>query len=248
MKKLFYAVLFVIAAIVITPSKVYAGCTSRTGDVCASSLGTCVTGAGIYCCTDESSCRSYDAEPGWVPPASSSTTTSSTSIQNKCSYQVSGGCSDSSLPQACLVGGQNYYCCSSAQACTEYPGLLVDVANPNNQNTNDVSKKNEDYYCYDSNGKGINTAIGCIHAIGDQSVFLNEILRWAVGIGGGIAFMLMLYAGFMVMTAQGNPERLKAGQELLTSALAGLVLLIFSVFILKFIGVDILGLGSFGFS
>jgi len=57
----------------------------------------------------------------------------------------------------------------------------------------------------------------------------------------------MLYAGFMVMTASGNPERLKAGQELLTSAIAGLILLIFSVFILRFIGVDILGLDAFGF-
>ena len=59
--------------------------------------------------------------------------------------------------------------------------------------------------------------------------------------------MLMLYAGFMIMTAQGSPERMKAGQELLTSAIAGLILLIFSVFILNFIGVDILGLGNFGF-
>ena len=51
----------------------------------------------------------------------------------------------------------------------------------------------------------------------------------------------------MVMTSQGVPDRLKAGQELLTSAISGLIMLIFSVFILKFIGVDILGLGSFGF-
>jgi hypothetical protein len=76
---------------------------------------------------------------------------------------------------------------------------------------------------------------------------LSFILKWAIGIGGGIAFLLMLYAGFMIMTASGDPERLKAGQELLTSAIAGLILLIFSIFILKFIGIDILGLGSFGF-
>ncbi len=76
---------------------------------------------------------------------------------------------------------------------------------------------------------------------------MGNILRWAVGIGGGIAFLLMLYAGFMIMTAAGNPERLKAGQELLTSAISGLILLIFSVFILKFLGIDILGLNVFGF-
>jgi hypothetical protein len=83
--------------------------------------------------------------------------------------------------------------------------------------------------------------------LGSSEEFLSDILRWAVGIGGGIAFLLILYAGFMIMTASGNPERLKAGQELLTSAISGLILLIFSVFILKFIGIDILGLGAFGF-
>jgi hypothetical protein len=95
---------------------------------------------------------------------------------------------------------------------------------------------------------GILTAIGCIPVLSSSNDFLAFILRWAVGIGGGIAFLLMLYAGFEIMTASGNPERLKAGQELLTSAISGLILLIFSVFILKFIGVDILGLCNFGFN
>lgn len=93
----------------------------------------------------------------------------------------------------------------------------------------------------------IDTAIGCIDVLSNQNAFLGAILRWAVGIGGGIAFLLIVYAGFMVMTASGNPDRLKAGQELLTSAISGLILLIFSIFILRFIGVDILQLNKFGF-
>ncbi len=97
-------------------------------------------------------------------------------------------------------------------------------------------------------GTGINTAIGCIHIFNSENAFLSDLLRWATGIGGGIAFALMLYAGFMIMTASGNPERIKAGQELLTSAIAGLILLVLSIVILKFIGVDILGLDKFGFN
>ena len=99
--------------------------------------------------------------------------------------------------------------------------------------------------CDGSNG--INTAIGCIDVLGGQTAFLADLLRWAVGVGGGIAFLLIVYAGFMIMTASGNPERLKAGQELLTSAISGLILLVFSIFILNLIGVDILGLCKFGF-
>ena len=93
---------------------------------------------------------------------------------------------------------------------------------------------------------GIDTAIGCI-PVADTNQFMGWILGWAVGVGGGIAFLLIVYASFMIMTSQGDPTRLKAGQELLTSAISGLIMLIFSVFILKFIGIDILGLDQWGF-
>lgn len=91
-------------------------------------------------------------------------------------------------------------------------------------------------------GKGINSAIGCIPVLESKEAFLSWILKWAIGVGGGVAFLLIVYAGFMVMTSQGNPERLKAGQELLTSAISGLILLIFSIFILNVIGINILGI------
>jgi hypothetical protein len=98
------------------------------------------------------------------------------------------------------------------------------------------------------NANSIDTAIGCIPVLGSQEEFLSFALKWAVGIGGGIAFLLIVYAGFMIMTSSGNPERLKAGQELLTSAIWGLLLLIFSIVILKIIGIDILGLSGLGIS
>lgn len=106
-----------------------------------------------------------------------------------------------------------------------------------------------EYWCDPSTKTKINTAIGCIPVMGTDGKynFLNFVLRWAIGVGGGVAFLLIVYSGFMIMTASGNPERLQAGRELLTSAISGLILLIFSVFVLKFIGVDILGLNEFGF-
>jgi hypothetical protein len=67
-----------------------------------------------------------------------------------------------------------------------------------------------------------------------------------VGIGGGIAFLLIIYGGFLVMTSTGDPKRLQAGQELLTSAIGGLILLILSMFILNVIGINVLGLDKFG--
>ena len=94
-----------------------------------------------------------------------------------------------------------------------------------------------------SGDEGIYTAIGCIPVLTkDVNNFLSWILTWAIGIAGGIAFLLILLAGFQIITSQGNPEKMKAGQELLTAAIMGLLLLIFSVFILNFIGVDVLGI------
>ena len=90
----------------------------------------------------------------------------------------------------------------------------------------------------------INTAIGCV-PITDQNALVGWILGWAIGIGGGIAFILILIAGFQIMTSAGDPKKLQAGQELLASAIGGLILLIFSVFILRFIGVDILEIPGF---
>ncbi len=92
--------------------------------------------------------------------------------------------------------------------------------------------------------KGINTAIGCI-PFDNQEAFVGWVLRWGIGIGGGVAFILILIAGFMITTSQGDPKKLQAGRELLTSAIGGLILLIFSVFVLRVIGVDILGLPNF---
>lgn len=92
----------------------------------------------------------------------------------------------------------------------------------------------------------IYTAIGCVPVLNDDggASFATFLIKWGISVGGGIAFLLILYGSFMVMTSQGNPERLKAGQELLTSAISGLLLLIFSVFVLNFLGVNILGIFS----
>lgn len=130
---------------------------------------------------------------------------------------------------ACTADNKTY-CCDTSEECTNIEENFI--ANPTVR-------------CDDNTG--VETAIGCIHVLSTPEIFLGEILGWATGIGGGIAFLLILYAGFMIMTASGNPERLKAGQELLTSALSGLILLVLSIFILKFIGIDILGLDKFGF-
>lgn len=88
------------------------------------------------------------------------------------------------------------------------------------------------------------TAIGCIPT--DPGAFIKKFVTFGAGLAGGIAFLLILFGGFQVMTSTGNPEKLNAGKELVVSAIAGLLLVIFSIFLLKIIGYNILGIPGFG--
>ncbi len=87
----------------------------------------------------------------------------------------------------------------------------------------------------------INTAIGCL-PVGDKGTFLTFVLRWALGIAGGVSLILIIYSGFIVTTSAGDKRRLQSGKELLTAAIAGLILIVFSVFILDIVGIRILKL------
>ena len=97
--------------------------------------------------------------------------------------------------------------------------------------------------CSDTNPQ-ISTAIGCIPT--DFQGFIGKFLGLGIGIGGGIAFLLILFGGFQILMSAGNPEKLNAGKELVTSAITGLLLIIFSLFILRLIGFNILGIPGFG--
>jgi hypothetical protein len=88
------------------------------------------------------------------------------------------------------------------------------------------------------------TAIGCIETT--PQGFIGQFLTFAIGIAGGIAFLLILFGGFQMMTSAGNPERLTAGKELVGAAVSGLLLIIFSLFLLRLIGFSILGIPGFG--
>lgn len=89
-------------------------------------------------------------------------------------------------------------------------------------------------------GGGAWTAIGCLGG-NDPSEFISAILKIGTGLGGGIAFLLILFSGFQRITSAGNPEKLHEAKELMTAAISGLLLIIFSIFLLRLIGVELFG-------
>jgi hypothetical protein len=89
------------------------------------------------------------------------------------------------------------------------------------------------------------TALGDVPT--DPTEFVAWVLARAVGIGGGLAFVLMLFGAYQIITSSGDPKKLQEGKEKITAALSGLLFIIFSLFLLKLIGVDILSIPGLTF-
>lgn len=86
----------------------------------------------------------------------------------------------------------------------------------------------------------VNTALGNIDT--DPAKLVNAILRIAIGMAGGIAFLLIIYGGFRLALSSGDPKAIQEGRDIITSAIIGLIIIVMSVFLLRVIGIDILGL------
>jgi len=104
--------------------------------------------------------------------------------------------------------------------------------------------------CFDQGG--VWTAIGCVgkgsgaDPSGKLNAFIRTFLGIGTGVGGGIAFLLILFSGFQRIMSAGNPEKLHEAKDLMTAAISGLLLIIFSIFLLRLIGVEILQIPGFG--
>lgn len=96
--------------------------------------------------------------------------------------------------------------------------------------------------CADQNG--VWTAVGCIQT--DAQSIVKSVMRLGLGLAGGIALIMILGAGFLYSTSQGDVKRTGEARDMMTSAIIGLLFIIFSVTILQFVGVSILQIPGFG--
>lgn len=109
-----------------------------------------------------------------------------------------------------------------------------------------IKSKTEQDQCKSCSNRdgGVWTALGCFN--GNLSDFVTKnIMQTGVGIAGGISLLCIMFAAFQMQTSGGNAEKIKKAQELLTNCITGLMVIIFSILILKIIGVDILRLPGF---
>lgn len=69
----------------------------------------------------------------------------------------------------------------------------------------------------------------------DPRIVAAQIIRVALGFLGILALAIILYGGFIWMTAAGNEERLAKAKKILTSAAIGLLIIIFAFGITQFV-------------
>jgi len=111
-------------------------------------------------------------------------------------------------------------------------------------------------FCNPSNGAlsanpgpgftGIATSFGCVPY--NAKSFTNKFFLWGIGIGGGIAILILVYAAFIYVTSGGDPKRIQSARELVIAVIGGIVLVIFTVLVLNYLGVNLLNLQGIGFS
>lgn len=112
----------------------------------------------------------------------------------------------------------------------------------------DIDQKDVDIIssCLSTEGPGNPCLFGvCKTAIGDIPAnpfnLAQKVITFGIGLAGGIALILMVIGSIRVLTSSGDQQRLSAGRDMIVAALAGLLFLIFSIIILHFLGVNVLG-------
>lgn len=61
----------------------------------------------------------------------------------------------------------------------------------------------------------------------------DTVVAWVTIIAAAVAFFYLVYAGFLYMTAGGNPDQAKKGQQGIVNALIGLVIVALSYLIVR---------------
>ncbi|MBI2029263.1 hypothetical protein HYT02_02525 [Candidatus Gottesmanbacteria bacterium] len=88
------------------------------------------------------------------------------------------------------------------------------------------------------------TVFGCLDV--GAGGFVNQIYKLIIAFGSGFAFLAIIYGGFKVLTASGDPIQVSAGKHIIMGAISGILLIIFSIFLLRLVGVEIIRLPGFG--
>ena len=170
-------------------------------------------------------CKTLPSEPDTPPGGGCQNDTDCQSgnkcVEGKCTSTTKVECSKATEATDCFSGK----CKANGTCATGYVSKVC----------NKVGVNSDDYRC--------RTAIGYIYT--NPQTFSRNILRLVLGFAGGILLLMIILNGYKFMTSQGDPEKIKDAREGIIAAIAGILLIIFSLSILQLITVDIIGIPGF---
>lgn len=211
-------------------------------------LGPSGVAAQVGCPSAEMSCSDLDYQGGCQPPCRKAVTRSGgpggrgAAVQAKCVCIIPEAHGSKSCGERCNIDSE---CHSSCPFCTPTGFNTPPVCASERWQPGEPPLQVRPEKCVGSSAENpiLKTALGCIPT--SPGNLIAWLLKLGVGFAGGIAFLLMIWGAFLFITSQGNPEQLQHAKEILVSAIAGLFFIIFAIFILRLIGVDILKIPGF---
>lgn len=202
--------------------------------------------------------------PGQIPAKTIGTDNVSFTITNdpvplgsNCQF-TQGDPIDIEIYRTGTLYGRSLYSVKPANAASFLPPPCTKwiIGDPNNPAAQDVTqevKRRIQDNTLDDWWKRQTDPIKCAAvktAIGDINTGSTSFIQWIYGLllslAGGIALVLIMFAGYQIMTSQGNPEKIQAARETITSAIIGLLFIIFSLVLLQIIGVNIVHIPGLG--
>ena len=231
-RKIGLMVVILLVSLFFTPKKIYAGTCSCAGN----------QSGGVYLAIDNCENDEYASGCTGSPRNMASYEPNCTCVKKETTGENINTCTCSNsgqiLTNHCQGDTPFPYCNTrSSVFCRCYKEDLANAST--NNSTNEVYNPS----CTKDGKEGINTALGCIPV--EMGDFIPWLMTWLFGIAGGIAFLLMVYGFILIATSSGDEKKIQGAKETITSAIVGLLVCIFSVFILRLIAVNILKIPGF---
>lgn len=72
----------------------------------------------------------------------------------------------------------------------------------------------------------------------DAGAYISKVLTWLVTIVSSLAALMFIYAGYIYVTSQGNPEGITQAKDIIIGVITGIVLLfLIEVILVKTVGI-----------
>ena len=75
----------------------------------------------------------------------------------------------------------------------------------------------------------------------EVDIFVTDILNWVIGAATLVCVVMLVYSGYMYMTAGGDEEKVRNAQKTITGSLIGLVISLLSLVLVNFVLETFLG-------